>query len=380
VETADIVIIGAGIVGLSVAYHLAKRNAGKIVIMEKKAGAGWGETARCTGGLRHQFSSSINVIMSSMSIPFFRTLEEETGVAVEFHSNGYMFITSKETNLEKLKMNVQMQRSLGVPTKLISPKQANELVPALKIDNIIGGTFCPTDGHASPDGVIQGLLRLIRKQNVSMLLNEAVYSITRRKDKSFNILSSHHKLSTPIIVNATGAWAKQTGKLIGISMPVTAHHRQVVLLEKMPILNKSIPLITDADTGWYLLRSEGGRLTTGGIDTRCPHGWDTKVQWSKLEDLVKVATKHFPVFNNACIQSVFVGLRSMSPDDNAILGEIPEIPGFYWACGFSGHGFMHAPAAGEILAQLIIDKKSDLDISSLKPDRFISSCSNNTIG
>jgi sarcosine oxidase subunit beta len=249
VETADIVIIGAGIVGLSVAYHLAKRNAGKIVIMEKEAGAGWGETARCTGGLRHQFSSSINVFMSSISIPFYRTLEEETGVAVEFHSNGYMFITSKETNLETLKKDVQMQRSLGVPTKLISPKQANELVPALKIDNIIGGTFCPTDGHASPDGVIQGLLRLIRKQNVSMLLNEAVYSITRRKDKYFNIESTHHKLSTPIIVNATGAWAKQTGKLIGISMPVTAHHRQVVLLKKMPILNKSIPLITDADTG-----------------------------------------------------------------------------------------------------------------------------------
>ena len=160
--------------------------------------------------------------------------------------------------------------------------------------------------------------------------------------------------------------------MVGINLPVTVHPRQVFVVDRIPSLDYQVPLTVDLDTGWYLHRSHGGRFFTGGTDKECLPQWNTAVDWAKLDMLIEAATIRLPVIERAGITHGYVGLRSMSPDYNAILGEHPEKPNLFWAGGFSGHGFMHAPAAGRLLAEMAVDRRASLDIGALSPARFAS--------
>lgn len=369
-EKADVIVIGAGVVGLSAAYHLAREGLNRVVVLEKELAAGWGETSRCTGGIRHQFSSPMNVRLTQMGLPFFISLEEDTGAPVEFEQNGYLFITSEEAKLSECKEYVALQQGLAVPSEVVSPRRVRDIFSSLRTDDLAGGTFCPLDGQANPDGVVQGLLRLIGRTRTRLLTDEPVYEIKLIHDRTFQVSSRRYRFSAPLVVSAAGPWSAGVGSMVGLNLPVTVHPRQVFVVNRMPSLNCRIPLTVDLDTGWYLHRSRGGQLYTGGTDKETQPGWNTALDWTKLDLLIKAATARLPAMEGAGITHGYVGLRSMSPDYSGILGEHPQVPGLYWACGFSGHGFMHAPAIGRLLAEAMVDGKASLDIGCLSPTRF----------
>ncbi|MDH7478599.1 MAG: FAD-dependent oxidoreductase [Syntrophomonadaceae bacterium] len=369
-ETASVVVIGAGVIGLSIAGQLAERGVGRVVVLEKELAAGWGETSRCTGAIRHQFSSAINVLLTRLSLPFFAALEEDTGAPVEFEQNGYLMVTSQAARLAEFKANLELQRRLSVSSHLLSPPQIAELFPLLHTEDLAGGTYCPADGQASPDGVVQGLVRRLVRHRAHLLTSEEVGEIRMLKDKSFVVASKRRRFSTPRLIIAAGPWSAGIGRLMGIELPVSVHPRQVFVIDKLASLNFSIPFVVDLDTGWYLHRTRGGQLVTGGTDKDCQPQWSTAVDWSKLDTLIKAATARLPAMEEAVVTSAYVGLRSVSPDYHAILGEDPATPGLYWAAGFSGHGFMHAPAVGQLLAELVTDGRTSLDLQCLSPERF----------
>ncbi|NPV91531.1 MAG: FAD-binding oxidoreductase [Firmicutes bacterium] len=370
-ETADAVVIGAGVVGLSIARHLSMKGI-RTVVLERELSAGWGETSRCTGGIRHQFTSPVNIRLTQMSLPFFSHLEEETGAAVEFEQSGYLFLTAKASKLEEFRANVEMQRALDVPSELVHPGRVGDIFPSLRTDDLAGGTFCPVDAQASPDGVVQGLVRLLGRVETVLLTDEPVSSISPLRGGTFVVRTRRHGFSTPLLFSAAGPWSAEVGRMVGIDLPVTVHPRQVFLVDSIPSLDYPVPLTVDLDTGWYLHRSHGGRFYTGGTDKECLPQWNTAVDWAKLGVLIEAATARLPAIERAGISHGYVGLRSMSPDYNAILGEHPQVPGLFWAGGFSGHGFMHAPAVGRLLAEMAVDGRTSLDIGSLSPARFVS--------
>ena len=371
--TADAVVVGAGVVGLSVAYHLAAGGAGKVLILEKEAGAGWGETSWCTGGIRHQFSSAVHVELTRMSLPFFQHLDEETGVISEFSQTGYLFLAAGDSAWHTLREAAELQRSLQVPVELLDSEKIKDLFSELRTEDLLGGTFCALDAQISPAAVVEGWLRLLRRyRRAQVLFDEPVKGIAEEKGGTLLVESKRDRVSAPVVVNAAGPWAAEIASMLQTELPVSVHPRQVMVLKKLEELNRPLPLTVDMDSGWYLHRSGGGELLTGGADKDAPPGWDRNVDWEKVRRVLEAGAHRLPLLEKAEVARAYVGLRSMSPDGCGILGGIPEKPGFYAACGFSGHGFMHSPAIGRLLAEIILEGKprGGLDIGLLSPERF----------
>ncbi|MFQ5996849.1 MAG: NAD(P)/FAD-dependent oxidoreductase [Dehalococcoidales bacterium] len=374
----EIIIIGAGVVGASIAYHLAKQGCQDVTVLEKNY-VGSGSTEKCAGGIRQQFSTEINIKLSMESVKFFERFEEETGHTADFRQHGYLLLATSERELAAFHQNVAVQRKLGLEVQLISPQEVAELVPGLNVEDILGATFCPTDGYADPYSVVSGFASAAKRLGVGILEETEVTGIELIGDKVKGVLTTRGKFEASVAVNAAGPYAGVVGKMAGLDIPVQPSRRHLFITEPLfrhrqhfDGFNRSnLPMVVDFHNGFWF-RREGSCLIFGMRNPDEPQGFSTSVDWEYFSDvLAPAASQRLPRLKDIGIMKGQAGLHSDTPDCMAILGEGSTIDGLYLACGFSGHGFMHSPAVGRLIADLILGEKTlSLAAYSLALDRF----------
>ncbi|MEW5819744.1 MAG: FAD-binding oxidoreductase [Cyanobacteriota bacterium] len=370
-ETADVVVIGGGNAGTSVLYYLAKKGLKNIILIEKELIASE-STGKSAGGFRQQFSTEVNIKMSKFSVDTFRQLNEELDLETVFHHKGYTFLAGNEQQLKLHQRNVELQKSFGVDVDMITLDELKEIVPDIYTDDLVGATYCPSDGFTDPYEIAQGYVRKARQLGAKTKEKTEVIGINISNGKVVGVETDKFSISTPVVVNAAGPWSGEIGKLAGLELPIKPYRRQIFTsgpFKPFKEKNYVMPMVVDP-TAVYM-RSEGDRILMGFADKSEPPSFNQNLEWSFLDKLVGPAVNRIPIFEDLEIHDGWAGLYDTTPDHHAVLGRVSEVEGFILACGFSGHGFMHSPAVGTTIAELIIDgKPSTIDISPLSVDRF----------
>jgi len=371
------VIIGAGVIGTSIAFHLAKQGCRDVVILEKNY-TGSGSTEKCAGGIRQQFSLEEDILLSMESVEFFSRFEAETGHHADFRQNGYLMLATTDDDMMILRRNVDIQRKLGLKVDLLSPSEIQEMVPQLRSDDILGGSFCRSDGYADPYSVVNGLASAAKKFGVIVLEETEVLDINIKKGGTKEIITNRDTFETPVVVNAAGPYAGLIGKMIGIKIPVRPAKRHIFITGPIQyaeftdsLVWKKYPMVVDFHSGLWL-RREGPSLIFGRRNPDEPESFDSSIDWDYFTQIVGPEISfRFPVFENIGIMRAQAGLHSDTPDNLAILGKVPGFEGVFLACGFSGHGFMHSPAVGRIMAELILKGETSFqNIELFSLERF----------
>lgn len=377
-QNADVIIIGAGVIGLSIAYNLANREKGmKIIVLEREKLPGMGSTAQCTGGIRHQFTSPVNVKLTKISLPFFQKFNAEMEIPIFYRQRGYLFCAVNEKNAAELSKMATTLAELNVPLSILKPEQVKEACPFLHTGDIIQATYCPRDAYADPGNVAQGYYKQARKRGVEVRLNEPVEEIILAGGRVCGVKTAREEYTARVVVNAAGPWFTKIAAMCGLQLPVAPYRRQVYVCSAMEEIAQGTPLVVDLATGFYLHVEKNGALLLGGADKDVTPGFDASVNWSRLDEFIEAAVHRVPCLDRAELVRAYAGLRAITPDYHGILGESSQLPGLFLAGGFGGQGFMHAPAIGLIAADLITTGATGLiDTAPLSPDRFITAAGN----
>ena len=379
-SSADVVIAGGGCMGCSVAWHLAQRGITNVVLLEREAQLATGSTGKNAGGFRHQFSNSANIELSKESIALMKNFESIVGTPIDFHQDGYLFLLSKSSTVDTFKKNVALQQQHGIDVRFVSAEEARELSPGLDTTGIKGATYCPADGVADPNGVTMGFARGAQARGVEIVRECEVTGAKLNGHRLTDVRTSKGDISTPILVNAAGPWAKSIGRFLGVDVPVEPERRHIFIASapgggswddprhagRVP---RSRILVIDFETTFYFHREGGGLLFGMGDPDERP-GFDITVRWDFLPKVIEVAMQRLPALNDAAVSHAWAGLYEMTPDHNPIIGPSSDVDGFYTIAGFSGHGFQHSPAAGRILADVIAGRDPKFDITPFALDRF----------
>lgn len=379
-NTADVVIIGGGCMGTSVAYHLAQRDLTDVILIEREPQLGSASTGRNAGGFRHQFSHPANIALSKESVALFADFEHAVGHPIDFWPDGYLFLLSSPSSVDAFRQNVAVQRAEGIAVDWLSADDAARLCPGIIVDDVLGATYCGDDGIADPNGVTQGFAKAAQAMGVEIRRTEEVIGITAANGRVTQVTTTAGIIETYNVVNAAGPWAEQIGRMAGVTVPVTPERRHIFIAQPpgggawdQPAFRDRVPqsrlMVIDFESTFYFHR-EGGGLLFGMGDPDEQPGFDTTVRWDFLPRVIEAAVKRLPAMADAAISHAWAGLYEMTPDHNPIIGAAPEVSGFYTVAGFSGHGFQHSPAAGRILADLIVGRDPGLDLSPFAPDRF----------
>ncbi len=370
-KVADIVIIGGGVIGLSVAYYLTLKRPGKIVLLEKGQ-LGEGSTSRCVGGIRTQFSTEINILFSLESLKTFETFKEEFGVDPEFRRIGYLFLATTEMDVSIFQRNIILQRKFGIPVVWLSPDEIRREYPFLKMDDVLGGTYCALDGYAGPNEVLSGFAQGAKRGGVEINEGTEVKEVMVEKGRVAGVKTGEGEIFAPIVVNASGPYASLIGKMAGVDIPVKPLRRQVFVTAPFSLSPRTIPLTIDFQRGWYFRQEVDGLLLSGPLDQE--PSFNTATDYEAMLEASENAIYRVPALEKARIARGWAGLYEISPDHHAILGEVPGLKGFILANGFSGHGFQHSPAVGKVISEWIVHgKATTIDISSLSIERFAKS-------
>jgi sarcosine oxidase subunit beta len=372
-KSADVVIVGGGIVGSSIAYHLTDQGCRNVLVLEREAHQGMGSTGKSMGGVRAQFATAVNIQMSLYSIPFLERFEELTGHPSSYRAQGYLFVASSERHLEYLSTNRAKQVELGFQgCELLSAQDVARILPQLRADDVVGGSFCATDGFVDPYSVMTGFAARAVERGARIEKGVAVTDIVRDERGVAGVETRRGRVQTRTLVNAAGPWAEEVARMVGVQLPVEPLRRMLVPTEPFPQISHQAPMTIDMATGFHF-RPEGLGLLLAWSDPEEKPGFKTSFDSSFIEKILTRAVGRVPCFENLQVNPArgWAGLYEMTPDHHAILGPVPEVPGLYLANGFSGHGVMHSPATGKILADLILKGTSDLiDPHTLSLDRF----------
>ena len=367
-ERADVVIVGGGIVGASIAYHLAGKGVRDVVVLERDR-LGSGSTAKNAGGIRYQFSSEINVRLSQRSIPQIERFSDEMGIDPAFKQVGYLFLITQETDVAAFERSLELWSRLGVPARRLDRDETHALFPEIVVDDVRFATFGPRDGHCDPTSLLQGYVARARERRVVFREEEPVVAIDRQDGRIRSVRTPKRAIACETVVDAAGAWAAQVASLAGVDLPISPLRRQIFVTDPVPGIDHDFPLTVEFATSFYFHRESGGVLL-GMVDPADRPAFDESVNWDFLPTIVERALARFPLMERASVKTGWAGLYEDTPDKHPILGRVPSIAGFICAAGFSGHGIMHAPATGELIAELIVDGRTSLDISALSYDRF----------
>jgi len=368
-KTANVVIIGGGVMGASTAYHLAAAGAGKVILLEKESYFGQGATGRCAGGVRYQFATEINVQLSIASLAMLDRFEEDTGQNPLYRKCGYLFVLTNEAEVEQFKSNIAMQKLLGVETEWLSADEVRARLPMMRFDDALAGTIHPNDGLADPNSVVMGYIQRARQLGVTALTEIEVLDIDTASNGVRGVVTSAGTIYTRIIVNAAGPWVSLIGSMVGLEIPITPIRRQMLTTTPLPNLAADFPFVIDFAQSLYFHR-EGNGVLTGMSNPDEKPGFDQSIdgEWELVA--MQAAAERMPMLETAGRQTGWAGLYEVTPDAHPIFGATP-IDGFYLVGGFSGHGFMHGPIAGKLMTEIILDGKSQtVDISSLDLARF----------
>ncbi|MFQ6057501.1 MAG: NAD(P)/FAD-dependent oxidoreductase [Anaerolineae bacterium] len=370
IDKAQVVIIGGGVIGASVAYHLARKGCRDVILLEREAALGMGSTGRSAGGIRQQFSTPTNIQLSMASVKQFRRFAEELDYPARFNWVGYLFLLSTEEDWDAFQHSVALQQSLGLKeVRLLSPEEAHDLVPQLNVEDILGATFCPTDGVGDPYEVCQGYAQGARRLGVRILLETEAVGIRVERERVRGVQTPRGEIEAEWVVNAAGPYAGVVGRMAGVELPIKPYRRHIFVTHAFDGLPEVFPMTIDFAPSFYF-RREGAGILMGMTDKEEPPSFNTNVNWSLLDRVVEQAMHRVPVLAEAGIMNAWAGLYDTTPDANPILGPIPEVEGFLCAAGFSGHGFMHSPMTGQLIAELIVDGQTSLDITPLSIERF----------
>jgi sarcosine oxidase subunit beta len=353
--SCDVVVVGGGCIGTSVAYHLAEAGCTDVVLLEANT-LGSGSTSKAAGGIRMQHGDSLNTQLAHRSLAEFTRFEELTGSEIFFHQVGYLFLLDSQLDLDLFRAAARMQRSFGIPVELLSPQAALEVVPQLDIDGLVGATFCPLDGYATPESVVQGYASAARRLGVQIRQGEQVTRVVTNHGRVIGVDVGDEHISTPAVVCAAGVASGAVAATAGVELPVSAVRRRIFFSKQAGGVSDGIPLTVDFATGFYFHR-EGPGLVFGGREF-------------EPEDLMEPAVRRLPALGDVPISSYWHGDYDMSPDHNGIVGEAHQLAGFYYATGFSGHGFQLSPAVGEHVAELVTGRTPTIDLAPLRAERF----------
>lgn len=367
-ESADVVIVGGGVMGTSLAYHLASRGV-DVLLLEREA-LGAGSTSRNAGGVRQQFSSELNVRIQMLAVRMLERFEAEVGVSADFRQIGYLFLLTRPQEVEDFRADMEMWHRVGLTEATwLSAEEAAAKVPGLMVDDVLGCTFCPTDGIASPDAVTMGYAAAAKRHGARLREGDTVVGVDVTNGRVSGVRTASGEVATRAVFCAAGPWSAEIGKLAGVEVPVAPYRRHIWVTGPLPEVPRDAPMTVEWVSTFYF-HPEGDGLLFGMSDRSEPPTFSTEVSQGFAEKAFEIALRRLPAIDKAGIKTAWAGLYETTPDHQAILGPSSQVEGFWCACGFSGHGFMQAPAAGLLLAQLLVDGRSEIDISAFGPDRF----------
>jgi len=369
-HTAEIVVIGGGVMGASIAYHLALRGQKDVVLLEQEPFFGQGATGRCAGGVRYQFASEVNVRLSLQSLPMLERFEAETGQAIDYRPCGYLFILTRPEDVRVFQRNVSLQHSLGVDTEWLEGDQVRRRLPMMCLEDVIAGTYNAQDGLVDPNSVVMGYIRASQRLGVKALTGVEVSGIKVESGKVTGLETSQGAISTGVVFNAAGPWAGLVGSMAGVDIPITPVRRQMFTTSPIPEIPPDFPFILDFAQSLYFHR-EGMGLLIGMSNPNEKPGFNQNVDpdWEFVN--LEAATARLPVLEKAGLASHWAGLYEVTPDAHPIYGKTP-VEGFYACAGFSGHGFMHGPISGKIMSEIFLDGAArSVDVSMLDLARFV---------
>jgi sarcosine oxidase subunit beta len=380
-SSAEVVIVGGGCMGCSLAWHLAERGLTNVVLIEREAQLGAGSTGKNAGGVRHQFSHPANIRLSLESIAMLADFEARVGAPIDFHQDGYLFLVSKSSNVAAFQQNIALQRRMGVDVQWLAPDEASRIAPGIEIGGIRGAAWCAADGIADPNGVTMGFVRAAQLGGRLTVLRETeVTGIEVSSGRIAGVMTSAGPIATRAVVNAAGPWAGQVAAMAGVVLPVVPERRHIFIAQPAPGASwddaayagrtpSTRLMVIDFDTTFYFHREGAGLLFGMGDRSERP-GFDTTVKWDFLPDVTETAVRRLPALADASVTHAWAGLYEMTPDHNPVIGGL-GVDGFFAIAGFSGHGFQHAPVVGKLLAELIVGgAATTVDITSLGLERF----------
>lgn len=366
---ADVVIIGGGVIGTSIAFHLAEAGVG-VVLLEREILAA-GSTSRAAGGVRAQFSDPVNIALGSRSLALFEDFGARPGAEIDLRQHGYLFLLDSEDDTRAFAESVALQNEFGVPSRMLTVDEACALAPLIRPDGLVAAAFSPRDGHCTPEAVVAGYAAGARRHGAVIRQHCAVTDIDVRGGSITAVQTSDGPVHADTVVCAAGAWSASIGELVGVTLPVRPLRRQIRVTEPIPDLPEALPMTIDFGTTFYF-HPEGRGLLLGMSDPDEEFGFHLSVSDAWLERLTVAIERRAPRLAEVGIASGWAGLYEVTPDHNAIVGEVTEVRRFLYATGFSGHGFLQGPAIGEVLRDLVLGRDPAIDVSSLDVQRFAS--------
>lgn len=368
-RTADAVIIGAGIMGCSIAYYLASRGVKDIVVLEQDQIAR-GATADAAGGIRLQFSTETNIRLAQVSLEVWEHFPELFGTEIGLRQQGYLFLLTTDDEVKTFRANSALQESLGVPVRWLDPAEIGALNPAVRVDDVLGATFCPRDGWADPYSATTGIARAARQLGVEIREETAATGFVIEGGRVRGVRAGDEVISTPLAIICAGPHSRGVGELAGVDIPILPYRRMSFITEPFDAVPATVPMTIEFRSGLYFHPESHGFLF-GMANPDDPPGFNKTVDDEWMMRTVEALCARAPAFEEARVMRGWAGFYEITPDDNPLLGWIDEVEGLAVAAGFSGHGFMQGPAVGMCMAELITEgRATTVDISAFAPSRF----------
>jgi sarcosine oxidase, subunit beta len=369
-KTSNIVIVGGGVMGASTLYHLAVQGIRNVILLEKNEFFGQEATGRCAGGVRYQFGTEVNIQLSLKSLPMLERFKEEIGQEVNFRKCGYLFVLTNPKDVAVFKHNKELQNMLGVETEWLSGDEIRKRLPYMHFDDALAGTFNPADGLVDPNSVVMGYINAAQKLGGKAFSEVEVTGIEVLSGRIQAVKTNKGVIETPVVVNAAGPWAGVLGKMTGVDIPITSLRRQMFTTTPLPDLPPDFPFVIDFAQSLYF-HPEGEGILTGMSNPNEVHGFDENVDDDWEMTNLEAAISRLPMLEKAGLMAHWAGLYEVTPDAHPIFGKSP-VDGFYTVGGFSGHGFMHGPVSGKLMAEIILEgRASTVDVSKLDMARFV---------
>ncbi|MEV6283025.1 FAD-binding oxidoreductase [Kribbella sp. NPDC051770] len=367
-ESADVVIVGGGVMGTSIAFHLAEAGVRRVLLLEQDA-LGAGSTSKAAGGVRANFSDAVNVALGARSLRAFADFAQRPGQQIDLHQVGYLFLLSTDEQVASFEQCTRLQNELGGPTRMISVDEAVALAPLISPDGLVGACFSPDAGHCSPESVVLGYATAARQLGAQLITGCAVTGIDVVGNDIRGVQTSLGPVRTSTVVCAAGAWSAELGQYAGVELPVTPLRRQIVVTEAVAGLPDDLPMTIDFDSTFYFHR-EGPGLLVGMSDPSEQPGFHLDRSDAWLPGLTAAMERRAPSLLDVGLTGGWAGLYENTPDHNALIGEADDVSRFLYATGFSGHGFLQGPAVGEVIRDLWLRRPPVVDVSPLHARRF----------
>jgi sarcosine oxidase, subunit beta len=370
-ETADAIIIGAGIMGAATAYHLARRKYGRVVVLERDAVCS-GSTALASGGIRHQYANRIGIELTRQSIVVYENFAAEFGADPQFRQHGYLILQQTEEEGRLYRESAGVQRAMGVDTRVLSPDDVRAQFPYLHTDDLVSATYSPRDGFADPYLVTTAIAGRARELGAVIKQQHPVVGIERRGPRATTVRTPDREWEAPVVIIAAGCWSGQVGRLVGVEIPVVPHRRCKFITAPLPAerIPLETPFIIDHHDG-FSIRREGPGIMVGYGRKGEASTFDTTPDWDLVPAVAERAVRRVPALADAEVMRAWAGLYEMTPDQMGILSALPGADGLFVVAGFSGHGFMHGPIAGQLMAELVADGCAHtVDVAPLDIERF----------